>query len=93
MAQSLAAGLVHILSLPYAPYLVAIINFDACLDRDFIDRSRYCGAVNIWGTGRVHIQGKGCVTNDCGSSVRTCGTRTCSISILVSLLCDGSVKK
>ena len=64
MARSLAAGLVHNWSLPYAPYLVVIISFDACLDRDFIDRSRYCGATTVWqsifgGTGRVHIQGKG----------------------------------
>ena len=48
MARSLAAGLVHNWSLPYAPYLVAIINFDACLDRDFIDRSRYCDVTTVW---------------------------------------------
>ena len=29
-------------------YLVVIISFDACLDRDFIDRSRYCGATTVW---------------------------------------------
>ena len=48
MARSLAAGLVHNWSLPYAPYLVVIINFDACLDRDFIGRSRYCGVTTVW---------------------------------------------
>ena len=48
MARSLAAGLVHNWSLPYAPYLVVIFNFDACLDRDFIDRSRYCGVTTVW---------------------------------------------
>ena len=41
-----------------------IFIFNACLDQDFIGKLRFCGvttvlAVNIWGTGRVHIQGKG----------------------------------
>ena len=63
MAQFLAAGQVHNWFLPCAPYLDVIMNFDVCLDLDFIDRSRYCGVItvwqlNIWGTGRVHIQGK-----------------------------------
>ena len=48
MARSLEAGLVHNWSLLYAPYLGAIFNFDACLDRDFIDRLRYCGVTTVW---------------------------------------------
>ena len=48
MARSLAAGLVHNWSLHYAPYLGATFNFSACLDRDFIDRSRYCGVTTVW---------------------------------------------
>ena len=48
MARSLAAGLVHNWSLHYAPYLGATFNFSACLDRDFIDRLRYCGVTTVW---------------------------------------------
>ena len=48
MAQFLAAGPVHNWSLPCGPYLDVIIIFDACLDRDFIDRSRYCGVTTVW---------------------------------------------
>ena len=48
MALFLAAGLVHNWSLPCAPYLDVIINFDACLGRAFIDRSRYCGVITVW---------------------------------------------
>ena len=48
MARFLAAGPVLNWSLPCAPYLDVIIIFDACLDRDFIDRSRYCGVTTVW---------------------------------------------
>ena len=48
MARSLAAGLVHSWSLHYAPYLGATFNFNACLDRDFFDRLRYCGVTTVW---------------------------------------------
>ena len=48
MARSLATGLVHNWSLLYASYLGATVNFDACLDQDFIDRSRYCGVTTVW---------------------------------------------
>ena len=47
-ALSLEAGLVHNWSLHYAPYLGATFSFNACLDRDSIDRLWYCGVTTVW---------------------------------------------
>ena len=48
MALFLAAGLVHNWCLHYAPSLGAIFTFSACLDRDFIGKSRFCGVPTVW---------------------------------------------